>query len=96
MRLLFTSEIIFSILLFLLFRRFWTAVWGNLNQLKHNVWPNLIKTDYKNKRKSLSNILKVKANSQNALKKEIDVLIVGMFPEMRSTFVMDLPASGFT
>lgn len=29
-------------------------------------------------------------------KKEIDVLIVGMFPEMRSTFVIDLPASGFT
>lgn len=59
-----------------------------MNQLKHNVWPNLIKRDYKNKIKTLSNIWKVKANSQNVLKKEIGVLTVGMFPEMRSTFVI--------
>lgn len=83
----FYSEIIFNIL-FLLFRWLWTAVWGNLNQLKHNVWPNLIKRDYKNKIKTFSNTWKVKVNSQNVLKKEIGVLTVGMFPEMRSTFVI--------
>lgn len=92
----FTSEIILNTILFLPFRRFWTAVWGNLHQLKHNVWPNLIKKDYKNKRKSLSSTWKVKANSQNMVKREIDEPTAGVFSEMRMTFVIDLLASGFT
>lgn len=67
--LFFSSVIVFNIVLFLLFWRFWTDVWGYLYQLKHNVWPNLIKKDYKNKRKLLSNTWKVKATSQNMMKK---------------------------
>lgn len=55
---------------------------------------------------SLKGIIKIKENLfpifgkrrliPKTLKKEIDVLTVDMFPEMRSTFVIDLPASGFT
>lgn len=67
--LFFTSVINFNIVLFLLFWRFWTSVWSILYQMKHNFRPNLIKKDYKDKRKLLSNSWKVKAISQNMMKK---------------------------